>query len=86
MKYICQSCGMPLARDEQGGGSTADGTKSTEYCSLCYVQGAFTNPDITNASQMQAFVQTKLQEQGFPKPVAWLMTLRIPKLHRWIKK
>lgn len=86
MKYICQSCGMPLARDTQGGGSNADGTKSTEYCSLCYRDGAFVAPEITSAPQMQAFVQSVLQRQGYPKPVAWLMTLRIPTLRRWAKK
>ena len=25
----CQSCGMPLRRDEKGGGTNADGSKST---------------------------------------------------------
>ena len=44
---ICQSCGMPHAKDPGGGGSEADGTKSTTYCSLCYKDGAFTQPDIT---------------------------------------
>jgi hypothetical protein len=76
---------MPLARDEEGGGTNVDGTRSTEYCSLCFMHGAFVNPDITNGSQMQAFVQTRLQAKGYPKPVAWLMTLSIPKLARWKK-
>lgn len=30
----CQSCGMPMSRDEQGGGTNADGSKSTMDCSL----------------------------------------------------
>jgi len=29
----CQSCGMPLKRDEKGGGTNADGSKSVMYCS-----------------------------------------------------
>lgn len=29
----CQSCGMPMARDEHGGGTEADGSKSMMYCS-----------------------------------------------------
>lgn len=37
----CQSCGMPLSRDEQGGGSNADGSKSRVYCSHCYQGGRF---------------------------------------------
>lgn len=35
----CQSCGMTLKRDPQGGGSNADGTKSAIYCSHCYLEG-----------------------------------------------
>ena len=48
---FCQSCGMPLSMDDKGGGSEADGTQSTEYCSHCYVRGMFTEPEIT-ADQM----------------------------------
>jgi hypothetical protein len=29
----CQSCGMPLSKDEKGGGTEADGRKSSQYCS-----------------------------------------------------
>jgi hypothetical protein len=43
----CQSCGMPLKRDEKGGGTNADGRKSTMFCSHCYENGKFTQPDIT---------------------------------------
>lgn len=28
----CQSCGMPLKKDEKGGGTNADGSKSEMYC------------------------------------------------------
>jgi hypothetical protein len=33
---FCQSCGMPLSRDELGGGTNADGSRSTEYYSHCF--------------------------------------------------
>ncbi len=29
----CQSCGMPMSRDEKGGGTNADGSKIAMYCS-----------------------------------------------------
>lgn len=29
----CQSCGMPLKKDADGGRSNADGTRSRTYCS-----------------------------------------------------
>ncbi len=46
-KDPCQSCGMPLSKDPQKGGTKSDGTKSTDYSSYCYQNGSFTEPDIT---------------------------------------
>ena len=78
----CQSCGMPLKKDEQGGGTNADGSKSTMYCSKCYQNGAFVG-SVKTAGEMQALVKGKLKEMGFPSLVAWFFTLNIPKLERW---
>ena len=78
----CQSCGMPLKRDEQGGGTNADGSKSTVYCSHCFQRGEFVLMNIT-AEEMQARVREKLSEMGFPRFVAGLFTRGIPKLERW---
>ncbi|MEW9702032.1 zinc ribbon domain-containing protein [Paenibacillus sp. SI8] len=80
----CQSCGMPLARDEQGGGSEQDGTKSNMYCSHCYQNGEFTMPDLT-VDQMKITVKQKLVEFGFPRFLTGLFTRNIPKLKRWSK-
>jgi len=47
-KYInCQSCGMPLNKDEKFGGTEADGSLSKMYCSHCYGNGNFTLPNNT---------------------------------------
>lgn len=78
----CQSCGMPLKKDEQGGGTHADGSKSTMYCSKCYQDGAFVSPDMT-VEKMQMLVKGKLKEFGFPGFIAGLFTKRIPELQRW---
>jgi hypothetical protein len=78
----CQSCGMPLKRDEKGGGTNADGTKSTMYCSHCFQAGHFTMPDLT-VEQMKERVKGKLKEFGFPGFVAGFFTRRIPMLERW---
>lgn len=78
----CQSCGMPLKKDEKGGGTNADGTKSKMYCSHCYENGKFTLPDIT-VEQMQDRVKSKMKEFGFPGFLAGLFTKGIPKLERW---
>ena len=78
----CQSCGMPLKRDEQGGGTNADGTKSNVYCSHCFQRGKFVLPDMT-VNQMQARVRTKLVEFGMPGFLTGFFTRSIPKLERW---
>ncbi|TRZ56586.1 MAG: hypothetical protein D4S02_15245 [Rhodocyclaceae bacterium] len=82
MSKYCQSCGMPMSRDPRAGGTNSDGTKNTEYCSLCLVQGTFTGPELT-ARQMQDFCAGKLREKGIPRPLAWSLKRNIPKLNRW---
>lgn len=78
----CQSCGMPLNKDPQHGGTNADGSKSTMYCSYCYQNGQFTQPDMT-AAQMQEFVKGKMKEMGFPGFLAGMFSKGIHKLKRW---
>lgn len=82
MNKFCQSCGMPLKSDPGHGGTEADGRKSEDYCSYCYVDGQFMQPDMS-AKEMQAFCMEKMQEQGMAKLVAWLFTRGIPRLKRW---
>ncbi len=81
----CQSCGMPMKKDEKGGGTNADSSKSGKFCSHCFVGGKFTQPDIT-VTEMQALVKNKIQELGFPGFLAGLFTKNIPKLERWAGK
>lgn len=82
MTSMCQSCGMPLKKDPNGGGTNADGGPSLSYCSFCYQGGAFTQIDIT-AQEMQNFCQGKLREVGHGRITAWLFTRGIPRLGRW---
>lgn len=81
-KAICQSCAMPLNKDPEGGGLELDGTHSKKYCSLCYDNGVFLQPEI-KVTSMQHLVIHALQRKGWPKFVAWLATRGIPKLDRW---
>lgn len=83
MNKFCQSCGMPLKQDPEKGGTETDGSKSTEYCSYCYKDGAFLSPEITTAQEMQVFCIEQMKKQGMPKFIAWLFTRSIPKLKRW---
>jgi hypothetical protein len=57
---------------------------SKMYCSYCYGDGQFKQPDIS-ASEMQTFVKGKLKEMGFPGFIAGFFTKGIPKLERWKK-
>ena len=80
----CQSCGMPLSKDEGQGGTEKDGSKSQDYCSNCYQNGKFTLPDLT-VEQMQERVKGKMQEMHIPGFLANYFTKDIPTLKRWAK-
>ena len=79
---FCQSCGMPMSKDSMGGGAEADGHKSTEFCSHCYRNGRFTEPDLT-ADQMVEKVRGKMKEMHLPGFLAKSLTKGIPDLKRW---
>lgn len=78
----CQSCSMPLKKDPNGGGTNADGSTSAKYCSMCYQNGTFSQPDMT-VTEMQALVTNQMAKMGFPKFLARFFTKGIPKLERW---
>ena len=78
----CQSCGMPMSKDPEKGGTNADKSKSTMYCSYCYQEGAFTQPDFT-VDEMKQFCKQKMKEMGFPGFLAGFFTMGIPRLERW---
>lgn len=81
----CQSCGMPMKKDPEGGGTNTDGTKTGMYCSKCFQGGQFASPEIDTPEKMQALVKSKLKEMGFPGFIAGFFTRGIPKLERWKK-
>lgn len=78
----CQSCGMPLSKDKNGGGTNTDGSLSTEYCSNCYQNGKFTEPNIT-LEQMIDKVMGKMKEMHIPKFLAKSFTKNMSELKRW---
>ena len=80
----CQSCGMPLNKDPKGGGTNLDGTKNNMYCSYCFQNGKFLQPDIT-VDEMKALVKKQLKKIGFPGFIAGLFAMGTPKLKRWKK-
>lgn len=81
---FCQSCGMPLEKDPELGGTEKDGSKSAIYCSLCYVNGEFVD-NFTTSKQMVSFVRNELKKQGYSFFKRWFYTSHITQLSRWKK-
>ncbi len=82
---FCQSCMMPLDKDPKGGGTNADHSISGTYCSYCYQDGKFTQPNIS-AKEMREFVINKMVEMKYPRFIAKFMTAGLPNLERWKTK
>ena len=82
----CQSCGMPLQTKKAGDcrGTEKDGSRSENWCSLCYENGAFVGPDCT-VEQMQDIVDKALRDNGSNAVFRWLAKKQIPRLERWKK-
>lgn len=82
MAKRCESCGIPLSRDPEHGGTEADGTRSTRYCSMCYADGAFLQ-DAPDGLTFQRETMKAMIADGWSRPMAWLFTRGIPRLPRW---
>ncbi|MCD4756190.1 zinc ribbon domain-containing protein [bacterium] len=80
----CQSCGMPLNKDPKGGGTNADGSINTMYCSYCFENGKFVQPDMT-LEEMKVLVKGQMKEMGFPGFLGGFFTMGMEKLERWKK-
>jgi hypothetical protein len=80
---VCQSCGMPMWSDKSGGGTEMDGTtRSLEYCSSCYKDGMFTEPEIT-VDEIVERTGKKLRAMGMAEPVIEKNLMAIYGLERW---
>ncbi|SDN26829.1 Helix-turn-helix [Actinomyces ruminicola] len=78
----CQSCGMPIPREGQHG-SEANGTRSEDYCSMCYQDGAFVGPetleDLIEHSAPYVSESAHITED---EAVSYLSAV-LPQLRRW---
>lgn len=80
----CQSCGMPLSKDPQGGGTEKDGSKSAKYCSYCYKDGSFVSGNVT-LKEFSEWSKKAMIDGGMNKFSAWLFSrpFMIGHLERW---
>ena len=81
----CQSCGMPMGSDDSMYGTNSDGSKSSDYCSYCYDNGAFTT-NSTMEEMIDICVPHVLSATGMSEYDARKMMLDfLPSLKRWKK-
>ncbi len=84
---FCQSCGMPLMKDEDFG-TNADGSVNQDYCRYCYQNGKFLQ-DCTMEEMIEHCSQfvDEVNKQ-MPKPLTReeykeMMRGYFPQLKRW---
>lgn len=83
-KVRCQSCGMPLSDKFDNYGTNADGSKSPDFCSICFQKGEFTNPNQTLEEMIQSSVNFMSSNLGFTSQRAEELSREvIPNLKRW---
>lgn len=75
---------MPLDQDPKAGGTNADGSTSTDYCSFCYVNGQFHDPDIT-LDQFVLKLEGIMAGMNIPEDVVIATKTILPTLKRWSK-
>lgn len=80
---FCQSCGMPLAKDEDFG-TNLNGTQNKDYCTYCYKDGKFTH-EITMESMIEFCIPHMVEtNKGMTAEAARKsMSEWFPKLKRW---
>ena len=80
---FCQSCGMPLSKDEDFGTNTND-SKNKDYCAYCYKDGKFTQ-DVTMEGMIDICVPFMVEANKDMTEEAARKSMRewFPTLKRW---
>jgi len=86
-KQFCQSCCMPMSKNEEFGTNT-DGTINSEYCAYCFKDGKYVDPDITMEEMLQLGLKG-IEESDMNRFMKILIKKSYPsqikKLKRWNK-
>ena len=83
-KIRCQSCGMPLSEEFGNLGTNADESNTWEYCSICFQNGEFTNPNQTLEEMINSSIDNMTNDVGIPlEQATQLANSFIPTLKRW---
>ena len=89
LPQFCQSCGMPLTRDEDCG-LNADGSINFDYCKYCFADGKFLqectmDEMIDHCAQFVDEVNKMLPEPMTEEQYKQMMRSYFPMLKRWRK-
>ena len=66
---ICQSCAMPFTTPEEFG-THADGSQHDEFCSYCFEDGEFTDPDLTLSHMVDFTAEMMVNDEGISESEA----------------
>ena len=81
---ICQSCGMPINKDEQLG-TNIDGSINKDYCKYCYDKGEFIDK-VTMEEYIDMCCQYGAQAGMTNEEMKKHCTKLFPTLKRWKDK
>ena len=65
----CQSCAMPMTTPEEFG-TNDDGSAHDEYCTYCYQEGEFTDPNLTLAHMIDFTAEMMVNDEGMSESKA----------------
>jgi radical SAM superfamily enzyme len=74
---------MPLDNPEVMG-TEKDGSKSKEYCTYCYQNGAFVNPNM-KLEEMKTLVKEQMEKRKIDTNIISMAVSSLPDLKRWRK-
>jgi len=84
-KIICQSCAMPMKKQEDFG-INRDRSQSSEYCKFCFQNGKFVDEGISIGEKINNLVDIGTNKLGMSEEQARTMAeTQLPQLKRWKK-
>ena len=82
-KMICQSCAMPMKREEDFG-TNENGSKNLDYCNFCFEYGEFKDKGITLQEKIDKLIEIGTSQLGMTEEQARTMAeQKLPGLKRW---
>jgi len=82
---MCQSCGLPFNEEHERFMTKEPDGSICIYCTNCYQDGKFTDPDITMEEMIEMLVPILGESMGEEEARKELTTL-LPTLKRWKKR